>query len=544
MRHFQDALQGSPEFERLKDEAGTTLREIVAQQLAPLLAGFVDQTQNALKHPSSADHNAADIRKNAELARKLKQQTSEWTASLLRQVEERVFPATDNSASTDRAENERANASLIAMAKALLIAETKYFKRIAEVDARMNRVRLIVDLGIDTKALAPTGLHQALVATAEEMRWPREARKLLYNSFDTHVIGQLDALYDQLLASVRKIGQQAAQLVVESTFDLTHLEEEEQSGAQAGTRGWMSPPEGASQVPVDVDGKTQAMLTRMALQDEGEGYSDGLLAADLLALMDRRPLPGISCDDGDYSVQRTSLAGHFLNEVTNDPLVDKSKKAEHEPLRMPLVKSAIADSSVFTDASHPLANLIDDHLTRAARHRLQNVEEAQQIEDSLAEILSLFELAPDFVRESMVGVKPLQDDQIQRFYELQRKQAEQRREFVINEAKRLVAEEVERSCFARNVPAPATRFLEKAWSALLTQRLLKFGASDARWQDGIDKMDQLINLLEERDPTARPEAAWVDLIKALSDELVQGGLPAEQRSNIIKLLEAARKTRR
>ncbi|MGJ8670365.1 MAG: DUF1631 family protein [Oceanococcus sp.] len=543
MSRFKAALKGSPELDRLKSDALEQLRGLVARELSPVLTRFIEQTQVLLLRPDSADHNNADIRKNAEVARKMKQQAEQWKAGLLRHIEQRVFHAEAAPNFADHSETERANASLIAMAKALLIAETKYFKRIAEIDARMNRVRLIVDLGIDNKALAPTGLHQALVATADDMDWPRGARKLLYSSFEANVINQLDPLYDCLVEASRGIGREAAQLIVESTFDLSDLDETEQEQkAQQEPRQWMSVPKEAHSLPAAVDGKTTAMLTTLALQDEGEGYSDGLLAADLLALMDRRPLPGLTGESGDLSVQRTSLAGHFLNEVTADPMVDKTNKAQHEPLRMPLVKSAIADSTMFTDVSHPLSSLIDDHLTRAARHRLQNVEEAQEMEDSLGEVLSLFELAPDFVRESMSQVQPLQDDQIERFYELQRQQAGQRREFVINEAKRLVAEELERSCFARNVPAPAQRFLQKAWSALLTQRLLKFGASAAQWKAGIQKMDALIELLEERDPASRPTPDWVNLIKGMAEDLVKGGLPVDQRGNIIKMLEAARKT--
>ena len=539
-----ESLKDSPELKAFKGNAVEQLRDLVLAEISPVVQRFLDQTQALLLRPESGDNNTPEIQKNTELSRKLKQQSGAWKSKLIAHIEQRVFEATLDGGAAEHSDNERANASLIAMAKALLIAETKYFKRIAEVEARMNRVRLIVDLEVDNKALAPTGLHQALVATADDMGWPRNARKLLYSSFEEHVINQLDPLYDGLVEAVRQIGREAAELVVESTFDFAHLDSEDANDDGHEPRKWMSPPQGASRLPASVDNKTTMMLTRMALQDEGEGYSDGLLAADLLALMDRRPLPGLTRTEGDSSVQRTSLAGHFLNEVTSDPLVDKDKSVQHEPLRMPLVKSAIADSTVFTDVAHPISSLIDDHLTRAARHRLQNVEEAQEIEDSLAEVLSLFELAPDFVRESMSEVQPLQDDQIERFYDLQRQQAAQRRDFVINEAKRLVAEELERSCFARNVPGPAQRFLEKAWSALLTQRLLKYGAAAPQWNDAIKKMDVLIDQLEERDPSAKPDPEWVALIKQMTDDLVKSGLPAEQRGNIIKMLEAARKSRR
>ena len=539
--HTVASLQGREDLSALANSAREQLRKILREELRVLLAGFVDKTAASLLKPASADHNPADARKNSDLARKLKQNASIWCDTLQNQVEGRLFMVEGSADARKQPEhNGRANANLIAVAKALLIAETRYFKKIAEIDARFNRVRLIMSLSIDNKAVAPTGLHQALEQTADKLDWPQAGRKVLYSSFEVHVIGNLERLYERMLQLFRKVGSEAAQLVVESTFDLSQIEEDSAAAdqAQSQPKNWMQPPGEIS----DVDGKTTAMLTRLALESDGEGYTDGLLAADLLALMDKRPLPGISYESGLISVQRTSLAGHFLNEVKADPLLSRDMEAQHEPLRMPLVKSAIADNSVFTDASHPLASLIDEHMTKAARHRLVNAEEAQEMQDSLARVLEMFDLSPDFVRESMAKAEPLKDEQIERFYALQRKQAAQRREFVISEARRVVARELERSTFARDVPAPAKRFLEKAWSALLTQRLLKYGASNPIWQDGIDKTDQLIDLLEARDPAAKPPREWVELIRSMIDELIKGGLPAEQRGNILKMLEAARKT--
>ncbi len=538
--HTVASLQGREDLSALANSAREQLRTILREELRPLLASFVDKTADLLLKPASADHNPADTRKNSDLARKLKQNASIWCDTLQDQVEGRLFMVEDATGQRKLPEqNGSANASLIAVAKALLIAETRYFKKIAEIDARFNRVRLIMSLSVDNKAVAPTGLHQALEQTADKLDWPLAGRKVLYSSFEVHVIGNLERLYERMLQLFRNVGSEAAQMVVESTFDLSQIEDSAPAGqGQDAPKNWMQPPGEIT----DVDGKTAAMLTRLALENDGEGYTDGLLAADLLALMDKRPLPGISYESGLISVQRTSLAGHFLNEVKADPLLSRDMDAQHEPLRMPLVKSAIADNSVFTDASHPLASLIDEHMTKAARHRLVNAEEAQEMQDSLARVLEMFDLSPDFVRESMAKAEPLKDEQIERFYALQRKQAAQRREFVISEARRVVARELERSTFARDVPAPAKRFLEKAWSALLTQRLLKYGASNPIWQDGIDKTDQLIDLLEARDPAAKPPQEWVELIRSMIDELVKGGLPAEQRGNILKMLEAARKT--
>ncbi len=525
-KHTLAGLQGREDLQKLSVRAEGELREIVHDQATRLFGSYLGEAVKAL--------TKADDRKTQDMGRSLKQHERDWVQAYIGQLENRLFLARADD-EDEAAQDDRASVGLIAMAKALLLAETQYFKVIAEIDARLNRIRLIMDLQINSKALAPTGLHQAMLRTLDQMRWPASGRDQVFMSFERHFISKLEPLYQSVVECLREIGSEAAKLVVNTAMESAAPETPAEQRAK---EKWMQPPDDQ----LEVDDTTAAMLTRLALEGDGDGYTDGLLAADLLALMDKRPLPGIAKERGWVPVQRTSLAGHFLNEVKSDPTVRNHEADKHESLRMPLVKSALADSSVFTDASHPLASLIDEHMTKAARHRLQNRQESEQMADSLHDILAMFDLAPDFVRESMSTAEPLEDAQIQRFYELQRKQAAQRREFVIGEAKRIVAEEIERSSFARDVPPPAQRFLTKVWAALMTQRLLKFGASDDRWNDSIDKMDQLIDMLESRNPKDKPPDEWVNLIKHMCDDLTKGGLPATQKAAVLKMLEAARKS--
>ncbi len=517
--------QGAAGLSALAARAEAEIRDIVGQELARLFAGFMDLARQKIKTKKLAN--------GAELERTLAQRRQEWLARYVEAVQGLLPLQAGADERVDDLADLRASAGLVAMAKALLLAETQYFKLVAEINARLNRIALLVELPLDLRILAPSGLYRTMLGQVEDLRWPNAGQEVLLSSFEQAVIAQLEPMYRRLIASLKGIGQEAAEKVVEAPIPRTRA-----PVARRDSKTWMQPPKDQ----LKVDDETTDMLTRLALQGDGDGdgYTDGLLATDLLALMDKRPLPGIAKEQGWVPLQRTSLAGHFLNEVKADPVVNRADDARHEDLRMPLVKSAIADASIFTDSSHPLASLIDEHMTKAAKHRLQNAEESSQMMDSLNESLSLFDLAPDFVRESMASARPLQDEQIQRFYELQREQAEQRRAFVVDEARRIVAEEIERSSFARPLPPSAKRFLDRVWAALLTQRLLRFGASDARWSQAIDKMDRLIDLLEARRPKQPPGPEWLELIKSMWADLAAAGLPVDQKMPVLKMLEAAR----
>lgn len=528
-------LRGRADLKALAENAQERLKEVIFPEIQQLFVAFLEDTQRTLHRPSTGGQSASEERKKQELARSLKQNAPDWISRFVNEIRQRLVDRNDRDQSDRDAEDERATIVLVSVAKAMLLAETQYFKQVAEIDARINRIHLLIDLPFESKALAPTGLHQALLRTAEAMKWPAANRDLLFGCFERSFVPKLDGLYARVITVLRDIGKQASELVVD--IPLQQPEEERPENRKSKDE-WLQPPKET----LNVDNDTTFMLTKLALESEGEGYTDGLLAADLLALIDKRPLPGIAKEQGWVPVQRTSLAGHFFNDVKADPMVPKDQREHAELMRMPLIKSAIADHTVFTDPSHPLASLIDEQMTKAARHRLQNVEESEKMIESLQQTLAMFDLAPDFVRESMSTEKPLEDGQIRRFYALQRQQAAQRREFVINEAKRVVADEIERSCFGRDVPAPAMRFFNRVWGTLMTQRLLKHGASDARWNEAVAMLDELIDLLETRDGNQAPPAEWVELVKKMGDELIKGGLPQDQRNKVLMMLEAARKS--
>jgi hypothetical protein len=282
------------------------------------------------------------------------------------------------------------------------------------------------------------------------------------------------------------------------------------------------------------------MLENLALKSDGEGYTDGLLAADLLALNDGKPLPGVVEDQSWVPIQRVSLAGHFLNVVISDAMVPDDLKPHHETVRFPLMKSALTDDSLFTSKTHPLNSLINELLLKSATSRVTGNTETRRMAELLQQVLVQFNLAPEFVRQAMRTTSPIQDSQIQRFFELQKQQAQQRRDFVIAEAKRVVVRKLEEMTFARNIPAPGIRFLNAAWGPLLTKRLLQHGASSTQWKQSLDQMDKLLDLLEARQPGTAPPAEWKELLQQMGQALVAEGMDRAKVTEALQALEASR----
>lgn len=424
--------------------------------------------------------------------------------------------------------------------KAIERADNHHRKLVGELNVRVDRIRLTLFLPVYTQAMAPVGLVKSLRETADAMGWPPEQRKPLYELFDEQVIGQLGTLYRSLIGALKIIEPMAARAAAEGPAPAppspTTL-----SAPVAASSSPAPPAKIVHHQPLpQVDPHTVSMLQAFA-EAAGDGlYNDASLAADLLSLAENKPLAGLADELHHLPLQRMSLAGRFLNDAISDPFVPDDMRSRHESVRFPVVKSALADSTMFTALIHPMNSLVNDLMLKSATSRLTGNTEARMAVERLEQVLVQFDLAPEFVREAMLTQQPIDEAQIQKFLEMRREEAAQRRQIVINEGRRLVLRELEMSTFGREVPEPAQKFLRGVWGSLLMKRLLRDGAAHERWKEVQKLTERLVDLVEERslDPGASPE--WLELMQTLGEKLAGEGLPSERVSEAIATLSAVR----
>jgi hypothetical protein len=526
----------SPHRQRLGIAAAEELRQAVRSQLTELFTNFVRQLPPALTAAAAKVTIVKDKTALQELARTVTSNTSRWVETFIQHVDAHLIAGT--LPPRTGAEVDSAAADAMQIANIELRAEGRYQKLVMELDARVNRLRLMLYVPVYTKALAPTGMSRSLQDTADAMGWPVHQRALLFDKFDTVAIPSLERLYRSMIDTLTRIGNAALSSAVAEPEVRGAVPSRPPPRPKKSATAMAPPPD-----PQKVDPETLSMLQSFALKSDGVGYTDGLLAADLLALADQRPLPGVEKDQSWVPLQRIGLAGHFLNEAIADPMVPEEFVPQHEQVRLPLVKSALSDESLFTAAtSHPLGSLVHEMLLKSAASRVTGNTETRRVADLLQEVLVQFNLAPEFVRLAMRNAQAIPETQIQRFFELQRGQAQQRREFVIMEAKRMVIRQIEQYTFGRATPEPAMKFLNLAWGPLLTKRLLQHGADHPLSKAGVALMDQLLDQLDIRLPNETPQSDWLELMQTMSKALVAEGMAAEKVNVALASLEAARKT--
>lgn len=513
---------GSAAAEEVRKTVRVALTEVMANLLMRLPA---ELSEAAPKAASPADRTVL-----VDLARALPAKAQLWVNTFAQKVDAHLIGGLEESRAP---ESPSGVDDSVALASVELRAEERYQKLITELDARFNRIRLMLYIPVYSKALAPAGLVRSLQDTADALQWPPRHRRLLLEKFDAIVVPQLERLYRALIKALTRIGAEATQAA------------ETSKPISAPKAAAPRPPQSATtmQAPTDqrhLDAESIGMLQGLALKSDGEGYTDGLLAADLLALAENKPLPGVMQDQSWIPIQRISLAGHFLNVVISDAMVPGELRPTHESVRFPLMKSALTDDTLFTSRTHPLGSLIHELLLKSATSRVTGNVETRRMAELLQQVLVQFDLAPEFVRQAMRGSSPIEDSQIQRFFELQRQQAQQRRDFVIAEAKRVIVRELEQATFGRNIPAPGIRFLNMAWGPLLTKRLLQHGADSPVWKGALQQMEKLLDMLEARQPGEGPPQDWKDLLQAMGQALVAEGMAQDKVREALQAVEASR----
>lgn len=521
-------VAASPQLQRQSIAATEDLREAVRRGLGNLFVKFIGRMSTALSAKTVDASDTAGKYSYQQLSRFALAATENWTESYIQSVDTHLLnglqPGLD--ASMDQATDSDDSASLVNIE---LSAESRYKKLVVELDSRINRLRLMLYVPVYTKALAPTGLCRALRDTAASINWPANHRRLLLEQFDSIFISELEPFYQLLIQALMQITADA-----EKTAAKAHSQDSTPAPRPKKWAHEMTPPPDQK----TVDPETMSMLESAALQQEGAGYTNALLAADLHALTDDRPLPGLTQDQNWIPLQRMTLAGHFLNEAITDPMLPDGMASQNESVRYPLLKSALTDETLFTTANHPLGSMLHEILLKSATSRVTGDAQARRMADLLQELIVKFDFSPDFVRQTLTSAEPIQETQVERFFELQRQQAQQRRNFVIQEAKRVVANQLERATLGRDTPAPALHFLNTAWGPLLTKRLLQHGAGHALSKAGLELMEQMQDQLDTRDPSAPLTQEWKELMLTMGKALLAEGM-ADTVNKALTSLEQA-----
>lgn len=498
--------------QRLGSAAAESLRRTVRGELAWLLAPFMHHMPEALAEYEGLTADPVRRESIRELRGLFAIISERWVDTFIYAVDARLI---GNGAGLDEAQP----GDELLSGRTELQAEEKYARLLNELDERLQNIRRTLYVPVNVRALAPAGLSRALQDTAQQLGWPAVHLKFLFARFGDDVLLRLGELYRGLIVALRAIGSTAQQVDLQLSSLPAHAP---------------LPPREPK-----VDDGTLSMLRHYAAEADERYYDDRSLAADLLALAEKQSMPDMAEEQRHAPLQRMSVAGQFFTEAVADPLLPRELRERQDAVRLPLVKTALADATLFTSPHHPVSSLVDEMMLKAATARVTGNEEERRAAERLEQLLVQFELAPEFVRQAILTQRPIDEAQIEKFLQAKRERAQERRQSVLHAVQRRVMEELRLSTFGREVPAAVHEFLHQCWGPLLMKGLLDHGPNDPRWRQDLDLVDQLVEQSELQG--FGEDEDWDALMLRLTQRMAMSGMRDDRIEQGIARLRVLRR---
>lgn len=227
----------------------------------------------------------------------------------------------------------------------------------------------------------------------------------------------------------------------------------------------------------------------------------------------------------DAAAQRIRMVGQMINGILADPLLPPAVHPLFESLRLPLIKSALADSSFLSSHGHPVRGLVQELATMAASSQVIGRSAISRTQQLAREVQNQFDLSSHFVSVAMHEARCLSAEDEQHFDSECRAQEHQRRLEVLQRADNLVRVQIEETLLGTDLPEAIAELIEQAWAPLMRLRLLQNGREGVPFRGAVSRLEQLVEIFS---CTGNPTDSSTDPasnLRAMSRELNDAQLP-------------------
>lgn len=240
----------------------------------------------------------------------------------------------------------------------------------------------------------------------------------------------------------------------------------------------------------------------------------------------------------DAAAQRIRMVGQMINGILADPLLPPAVHPLFESLRLPLIKSALADASFLSSHGHPVRALVQELATMAASSQVIGRSAITRTQQLAREVQSQFDLSSHFVSVAMHEARSLSREDEHHFDAECRAQEQQRRVEVLQRADNLVRVQVEEALLGTELPEAIAELIDQAWAPMMRLRLLQNGREGVPFRGAVSRLEALVECFH---CTGNPTKRGVDpaaTLRAMSRELNDAQLP---QTLLHRLMRAARK---
>ena len=189
---------------------------------------------------------------------------------------------------------------------------------------------------------------------------------------------------------------------------------------------------------------------------------------------------------GQPDTDAIDIISMLFDFILDDPTLSNHLKAQIARLQIPMLKVAILDKQFFTHKTHPARQLLNE-LAYAG----SGLEDCEWQQDATFQMVAYIvdRILKDF-REDISFFDELLDE-FTRFIENER-EANRRTEAMLEQARELVASEIQRRVTDNRVPPLVSTLLIEAWKDVLTHLYLRDGENSTAWNTALQVADDLI----------------------------------------------------
>lgn len=447
-------------------------------------------------------------------------------------------------------------------------AEGFYRNALWELDRRLEWLTRHSPLDLSPKAFAPSGFCDAFCASLKLLEIEFSIKLVLYKLFDRLVMGDLGALYTEILALFDRYGVQAEKSAqtparpaagsspmptAPSTpggagmpdmgnlppLDPQTLNLLQQFGGMPGMSGMSGAPGGLPGMPGGMSAGGPPGAGSYSGNLLGSGYADAVLASELVAAARGQSVQGLDPGHAWAMTQRAGLVGRMFNDIVADQNLPRGVTGALEALRFPVIKTALSDISFFSDPNHPVRSLVNDLGSMAAATRAGGAEAMGRFEELARKVKQQFDINAEAVRPKARAAAPLEEGAIESFLDQQLAQGRERRKVIVEKVRKVVAQELELNTLAQPIPEAVDPLLRSGWGPMMAMRLLRHGHDSEIWRSGMELLHRVLFALNPKSPNARTQAEREALRRDLAVALAEVGMPESRIDSLLHGLDSA-----
>ncbi|GAC1629788.1 MAG: hypothetical protein NVS9B10_21490 [Nevskia sp.] len=371
---------------------------------------------------------------------------------------------------------------------------------------------------IAPEGLWPAALCRAFRTAVDERNTELAIRLLIFQVFDKLCMRSLAPFYDELLQLLIERGVWAR------SSEIPRREPGSRSSVRAAPPAARPPGAGlqrdgdapgdgratggssghpgigiANDARYEVDARTMSMLNQVGDYHGGgarpAAYTDANLALDLCTMAQGQPVPGWTMEAAGAAAQRVSLVGQLFNELLDEPNLPPDFMEQLDPLRFAVIKSALGDPAFFTDATHPVRQLVNEVALLASIAKTLGSGADRRIETLASQIQSQFEQPAERARQASERAQRISYEQVEQFVAQQVEQVKARRWAIIARVRETVSAELKLRTAGVEIPGSMQPLLSGGWAVIMAFRLTHDGMGSAPWLDGVQLLESILDLL-------------------------------------------------